>query len=332
MAAFDDTTPGSAVANQLQQILLQKRNQQRQDMMDQLNAQNVQSQMQYRQDQAETNKSYRDAWARQRDALAAEEQDKANRRTQTLANFDNYMQSPAFSQLDPSIQQQFRAARISGDPQELTKVIGNMGAMNKPNPYPGGELYEMDPDSRETNDTGIWLNGVRGDQVKALQRTPRPPASEVTPQPFTRTDIPNDPNDPSKGVHTETRWVAPNQSWEQGRPLAVGGAVRNYREPPPAKLPKGVSDAQWKLYTGARNAWLANPSDAKAEQELKDQANRVISLYPASPEVKQHVKDAFSNPAYRKATSQQLLATATSGSDEDKAAFADLWSQLNGIQ
>lgn len=71
------TTPGSAVADTLQTILANKRATDRQSMLDNLNSQNVQSEIQARGDQADTNRMYRESYAAQRDSLAKEEQQKA---------------------------------------------------------------------------------------------------------------------------------------------------------------------------------------------------------------------------------------------------------------
>lgn len=67
---FNTMTPGSAVADQLQDILTKKRNDARQAMIDEINRKNMESEMSYRAEQAASSKEQREAHAQEYQAAA----------------------------------------------------------------------------------------------------------------------------------------------------------------------------------------------------------------------------------------------------------------------
>lgn len=163
-------TPGSAVADKLQEILTSRRLEARQAMLDQLNTRNVESQMEERKASMDSLAEQRAATAEWRKAQAqgvTDKQGEVQRRRQGISAF---MASPEFSQLDPSIRQQMSLANTTGDDDLLRTIITNMG--HKPGPE-GGEVYTISP-TGEMVDTGGW--DPRGPQYHQLPNIPREPA------------------------------------------------------------------------------------------------------------------------------------------------------------
>lgn len=101
-------TPGSAVADQLQQILTRKREEARTNLLERLNVANVGSEMQYRAEQAASAKEQRQAHARDYEAQAAQRKAESEERALVSKRFSDLQQRLAvepdyLSKMDPTV-------------------------------------------------------------------------------------------------------------------------------------------------------------------------------------------------------------------------------------
>lgn len=131
---FYTITPGSAVADQLQDILARKRSESRQSMLDQIAEQERAKNDQYRQAQLAGLEEQRLGQAQLRQAQTGQIDAEAARKAQhdeAIKNFVNPA-NPDFAKLDPAVQAQMRFAVATGNPQVEDQVLANMG--QKPNP------------------------------------------------------------------------------------------------------------------------------------------------------------------------------------------------------
>lgn len=129
-SSAETMTPGSAVADTLQQILAQRRAEAHSNLMEEIAKQNSDSEAQYRLDQASTNKMYREG-------LVSDRKDKERERQQTesrLGEAAKFATSQLATETDPFMKSMwgYIAANPERSEQFLAQIMARKEAQNKP--------------------------------------------------------------------------------------------------------------------------------------------------------------------------------------------------------
>ena len=280
MAYDPNMTPGSAVADQLQEILARRRADARQQLLDQIGAAQAASEMDYRAKSAASLEESRQASAEQRRAQAAKTTADANelaRRQKAMNDF----QIPADA--DEDIETQFNTAKQLGDWDLFKTVLTNMGNMAKKRS--GGDMFIVHPGGR-LEDTGIW-----NDNGPVFHQLPQPNASG-TPQmkPAGRTEdgslvFTSNRMGPDGMPVLIDQWGSPYT----GKVLPLtGGSKQPGRNVTPAEAAKlailrGKAMKQGTFFGGG-------PKDEDV-QAYNQMLETIISNYPTTPDVRDTVRD-----------------------------------------
>ena len=215
-------TPGDAVAGQLQDILARKRAVARQSMLDQIQQQNMQSEMQYRAEQAASNKEQREAHAQDYLAQQRVRDAQTARENQEDIDYANFMKSPEFAKLDPRIQAGFNLAQHA-DRTQRRQLISDLKPPTSDATVPG-LIYDEDTKSLKPAvgpDGKPWM--TKPGERPLIQ--PRAQQQNYAPVGFTP-----DPNKPGNFLATFFDTKNPNQMVT--RP--VGAIQEDPRHPNPA--------------------------------------------------------------------------------------------------
>lgn len=216
-------TPGSAVADSLQEILMRKKLEARQAMLDSLNEENVRSEMQERTDRADTNKMYRTAYSDQRNANIEKMQREKEDNERIRAGFHKLVSDPSFAQMDPSQQAQFRLADETGDTALARTLMTNMGKVKE-----GGPILINGP--KGLTETSYWNNN--GPQVVNQNYPPVQPADT-----YGETIIATGPDGLNHGF-TYNRRNAKMQELNLPEGYTVKGGLSSLTKPPIEYKPK----------------------------------------------------------------------------------------------
>lgn len=281
MANDQFMTPGSAVADQLQTLLANKRAERQQRLVDSLNVVNSQSNLE---DHALQVKSQADERAAKVADLQAREADR-NKLIQGLSAFDP-------SKLDPEDQQMFKLVQSTGNPDLLKTLI--TGSMNRERKPQGGDVLTVDKDGNVVD------SGVYADYGQHVQQLPQPPqANAANVQQIYKRFVP-DPNHPGQKVE-ETHWLFPGQ--KPSAATLIDGDM--YKGNPPqtkaeagptaadraniAKLKKTAVDKPGFFGFGGSKA---KPGDVAAFNQAVD---TYIGKYPTSQDVRDTVRDVINH-------------------------------------
>jgi hypothetical protein len=318
--SFYTMTPGSAVADQLQDILTRKATEKRQAMLDDLNRRNIESEMSTREDNAATNSAYRQGLTEQHEArigqINATTAENA-RRQAALKNFKIPDDVPL------AVKAQLQLSQQTGDWEGLKEALRTLGQQPKSDTHQGGSIWTMGPNG--PYNTGEWMNP--GDQFHAPLPDRTPEASKV-PQLITM-DMPNDPNRPEAGTHKETRWVKPGQPFEKGVQVGASLAVRNERPSAPPKPPQAARTPSWPLFAQAVDKVLKG--DTRVEGDLNAQAAKIAQEMNIPPHVSEGVLAAFHNAQNRGRKPRAFLdANGQPLSPQENQAAQLLWNTLTG--
>lgn len=173
-------TPGSAVANTLQDIITAREIQKQQAEKDALERAKFSADTQYNTERLAGLAEQRQAVAEMRKATAADLAQKTADRTADQERMNAFMESPEFYQLPDNVQQQLGIAHTTGDKELFRTVLANMG---KPNP-----ADEMTP--------GYYLDEPTGTMKPMLDPTTKQPIKmKKGERPLTRSYPPNAPVD-----------------------------------------------------------------------------------------------------------------------------------------
>ena len=334
------TTPGSAVADTLQAILADKRAEARQIMLDELNRRNTESEMTARQEQADTNKMYREAYKAQRDqniATSKATQDRL-RAVSTWAaaqnpdNDEELKTAFQFIQQDPErgeqLLQAILARKLSNDAKSKKNMVPgyyfdpktqSLKPLMKdlPAPLVGQEPYMVTEGSQPHFETMSGMTGPQGPQ----------------PQPFL---VPEpDPNNPGKFIQV-AHWFGgqfgytPNDKNRMfPTPVPIVGP-RDPNAPPPVtppqdlhrvtgiantKVPGFYDTAALEAYQSALKS--AGPNAAAARASTRS----VLVNSIKDPSVRMDLQQILSHPEGRKKTADELVAAGVLSGTPDHIAM-----------
>jgi hypothetical protein len=170
---------------------------------------------------------------------------------------------------------------------------------------PPRHQYVVDPD-HPNKMIDLGTVGVN-DNVHVLSREPRQPASEVTPQLMTRNDIPVDPNDPTKGVRTESRWLKPGQTWDQGTDIGGHVAKGGGPVPKPDKVKPLYDDKALKNF----QTLMARAGNSESVRKGRESAENAFINLISDSDVKADVKQIREDKGLRMMTPDKLRAAIT---------------------
>lgn len=305
------TTPGSAVAEQLQNILTNRRAMAQQKFMNELQQQNMRSEMAYRQQQARSLETEREARAqeykdfgafRQAEAARAQNQAGADQRmmdrVDDMINNNGQNGNPALS---PDVIKQLWMARLGG-PQAIRQVLGNIGKQDLAT-QKVGHIYEVSPTGKVT-DTGI--ENPNGNIMHQLPQPYPTPATEM----LWMTDhkghnIPY--NVDKRGLKVGAIDVPPEYA-AQGYTWSGMG---NNPTPGPRTPVKGLFDQKaYTAYLGALKAPNASP------QARASAMNDFVSSI-TDPDVQSDVTTILKNPKLRGMSYDDLTNNGILTGDEN---------------
>lgn len=296
-------TPGSAVASTIQDILETKRKESRQAMLDELQRQNVTSEMKTREDQAATNKEYREGLISDRKGKEAD-RNKTQQRFQALSDYAS-QQYPN----DPTENQMWRV--MEQDPERGEQLFATLMSkkLGETDKHPWEPVFHTDR-SGNTWDTGVTApTGAHFTNEPA----PQQPNASTLPSLY-QIERPN-PADPAKPL-TVPMWLTPGQQIEQGKPLSrppvgptqpgqapVVPQVRKGNEPAPtAPKPTTAYNAQaYGMYQAALRSGSPNAAPARLS------ARQAFVNTITDPAVKQDIIQILQHPQLKKMTSDQLI-------------------------
>lgn len=216
-------TPGSAVADSLQEILMRKKLEARQAMLDSLNEENVHSEIQSRADQADTNRMYRTAYTDQRNANIGKIQREADDEKRAREGMHNFVTGPSFAGLDDKLKPQFQLADQTGDTALFKTLLTNMGKGKE-----GGPILINGPHG--LTETSYWNNA--GPQVVNQNYPPVQPADT-----YGETIIATGPDGLNHGF-TYNRRNAKVQELNLPEGYTVKGGLSSLTKPPIEYKPK----------------------------------------------------------------------------------------------
>lgn len=317
MAGQDYTqmTPGFAVANQLQEILANRRADARQAMMDQLTQQQVNSRMDYDRENIESLRESRAASAEQRRSQADERDARVHNESERRAAVDAFRKSPAFGQLPPQYQTMFD---ISGGDENMLRVLAQH-YLTPNKPEPGGEVYQVTPKGIE--DTGRWSE--KGEQFIHLpQEATQPKGPEPTLYQF---DVP-DPNDPTKTI-TESHWLHPGEQPSPG--TLLNGKLRKGNLPTPPRQASVTTgdDKELARLRGLAATGGFGPSD-KNVANYYSFLQTYINKFAASQDVKDAVREI--EQKHPNSSLSEIFGAVSFDNPADKAVFANLMHAVRG--
>jgi hypothetical protein len=274
---FNTMTPGSAVADTLQEILARKRAEARQAMLDDITQKESVANMEYRRENMLGLKEQREATSEQRQALGAKTRFDQQQRVEQDAARKNFLASPDFAQLDPKYQTAIRFAIQSGNNTGVDDIIKQMVT-----PEHKGKLIQHDeatgaftlPDkSPFTGELGQY------DKVVTRNRPPQGPR-DFAPVPFAGTGEDGKPAyfGYFPGSNEFKPATVPDNTKIAGRAPTVPGAGTQ------VKLP--LTPAEVKAYADARGlateptSWGQPPVKEKDRVKFQQYEQSIKSKFP----------------------------------------------------
>lgn len=352
---FNTMTPGSAVADQLQTILATKRANDRQAMLDNLNAENVHSEIAYRDENAKSLADQRESNASNRQAQELTRRASLYNPHQNLAGSDlDFFQKAAPSLIDPAqqgtqplgagdqgpempsspaqfhglpkqlddqrkIAQQEDAKRqlanLPDDASPLQKEMFYRAAYNATAP-----AAVVDPKGDQwvpvLDGDGNTVNWAPSNSIK-LPKEARPPADPPLYQ-YWGTDK----------TSGEKVLVSVDRQGNSKVIKAPEGINIDQRvgEHVPVEKPSRVSNPTWSLYSQAVDKLQRSPGDPRLEADLTTQAGKIAQELGVPPHAAQAVLNEFRNPLNRGRNPRWVPENGST--DADVAKSQELWNIL----
>ena len=329
--------PGAAVADTLQSILANRRASERQVMIDQLSQKKVDADIATAQDNAATNKVYREGQA---ENLLSQKQarESASTRLEALANYAKQQQSD-----DPNINAMW--GMIAADPsrgEQLAQALLSR-EMSKPKMVPG---YSVDAKGKlipMTTPMGLNESGPpapymvkEGTEPSPLHYPPNPsqPNAATATQLFQRNEP--DPTDPKK-TNQVSYWLKPGEMPNE-RNMIPGGVLNKDRNLPVPPRPFQLSAAEKNNLTKLRakaepiSGWFGTtaPKDQDVAAYRQGQMN-IISGYPTTPDVRDTVADVLNSTDDATTPTVDIVERHKDVLPPDELEqFADLLRQVRG--
>lgn len=297
-----DTTPGSAVADTLQNILARKRAESRQQLMDQIQMANMGSEMNYRSAQAEGLKDYHEARADELKALAQKRSEEATHRQKVMDFLDNMLTNLP-KDADPNVVKQLQLARATGDTTSINDIIKNL----KPTKAQGGFIWTMDKNGNPYN---------TGKQMGAGDTFHYEPKIQFPPQPHQPSLVFGKDKKTGQQLVFEADPVNHKFIPYQMPTGDIDFEGRTIPKESPDKFGK-VTPQTKSAYLTLRQSWLKDPSNANVNDMFTKAGQQFINEYGASPDVTSVVSNAWGNPKARTLTPEQFQQKL---SDAEKAS------------
>jgi hypothetical protein len=309
-------TPGSEVADQLQNILARKRNEARQSMLDDLSRRQAESQMNYQQENIESLKSQRTSEAALRDQQVKD----AAAKTKAAQDRMAAIKAIDVTKLPAELQAVWPVISASEDPSVISNALGKYMTPDKV-----GKAYMLDEATKKyyTPNGQQYTGDINSyDKVTPIPRPPVGPASLNTPQLF---QVP-DPEHPGQFI---SHWLRPGeQPNEHNR---VNTTLRKGNEPPPVK-PVQLSPSDLQNLAKARelatdipgNSFLGihyggSTADAAAKARYDTMLSGMLAKYQSSPEVLHMIQ----SEAAKSGVSPDVSDTLTAVMQEDPSVSND---------
>lgn len=323
--------PGASVANTLQAILAQRRQQRQEELVNQISQQranteqqNVESEIQNRQDVAATNKAYREG-------LIADREDKANERQRDQ---DRLNSIAAYAQTQhPEDQVEDQMWRIiEHDPnryEQLSQAILTRREQAAKAKKAGGEVYTFD-NKGNLNDTGIWdESGAKylhqGNEAQGAGSAQNNTVSDwVNYEP----DLASDPS--GQTLHEVHYAMTPSQYQQYGfsnpafRTKGQGGPGSGHKgnEPQPKPTPPILDPADsGKLATLRGKAvetpgtfYGTNPAPPEAQAAYEQELQNVLGRARVTPDVRETARAILAHFGHTPFDIDQVVETQTSDS------------------
>jgi hypothetical protein len=333
MGRYDFVSPGAAAGQGLDEVLVRNRLEARQKLLDDLQRQQVESNMAYRQAEAASQAEYQHGRAVREQAEADKLADEKTNRANYLTGMQDYMAGPEYAKLDPHVQQAIKLAHISGDEATLK---GIMGSLSKPQtPMVPGMVFDQEQGT---------ISPMIGPDKKPYM------VKEGT-QPYNRVRPPREPAVP------KSTYAAPGLTTDKGQlitvidgiPYAVNPATGKNEvytgkvgaKPSSAGTKKGAipfaafKDVTAKTAKATEGVHWWNPSAKPGDIAAKNSAiQAAVATYPTTQDVRDTAMDIMFNPKTDpNLTTEELIQRHINPEDwENPDDLNDLRNLLNGLR
>lgn len=319
---------GYNVGNTLESILTQQRNDKRQAMIDDINRQNIQSEIGARNEQADAARVYKESIAAKNAQDLQDRKDNSARRQRfgdalkgisaqtvpppnpltgpidpndTTGDQTGASQAPVplIGQTAPGTAQALQLLQALGpdDPKSDTLLQTIISGMSKPKTgttRTGGYIWTSDRNGNPVN-TGQWMEGVNGDQYHEKPAPQQPSAANVKQLYYIDEPSPTNPKQMVKVAH----WLYPG---EQPSPQNV------MKNAPPAGVHRGnLSGKPIALYDQkVLNGFQNSLRTAGSLHEQLTKVNGFIATI-SDPDVKKDVGDIINDPDLQGVPFEELV-------------------------
>lgn len=321
----------TSVPDALQGILARKRAEQHQNLVDQLQAANVQSEIQNRAEQTAASRELRKATADEREANARLRQDKIDSHNRFRTQFAAFQKSPEFQQLPAHFRNAVNLGGMSDDDDILKNLISSYTAGQKyENP---GHAYAIDPTTKRMVDAASGANVAPGttlgpnDKVVELSRPQRDPADHW---------IDDGPEEDEQGRKTGNRL---EHNGLTGEYRVVKGIRIGAKGPGKTPIPISAAEAS-KLATLRGKAtpksnslmgfsWSSKPNDQDVAA-YNQMLETTLSKYPTSPDVRDTVRDVLAHEKDDTPNDEIIKRHSSVFNPQELEQFSDLLHIVRG--
>lgn len=249
-------------------------------------------------------------------------------RQQTIQSLQDLTKDPSFAN-NPNLVAELKLATALPQYNPEGAVERIMTARNAQKP---GRAISLDEATGKWKDSAgnIVTDANANDKVERIPRAANIPAGDT---PFISGTI----EDPITHIKTPSTFrVSPAMIGKDGlvrypagfTPEGKLGSAPRAPQVKPAK----VDDRDWALYLNAKSAALRAPDDAKTEDLLNSQANKVINTSTNDPAVRAFISKAWTYKQARSVPADVLMSKMKEGStpltDPQKQEITQIWNQL----
>lgn len=320
MGRYDFVSPGAMAGQGLLETLTKNRLENRQRMLDELQQQNIQSEISNRQSQAASAAEERSAMAEWRKSQAADNADKKAQRERSRTGFHNFVtQHP---EIDGKTKQMLDLADQTGDDDLYKTIVSRVMTPDKSSSDEWMPVYDYNG-----HPTGDWA-------PKGAHFTQRPPAEPRTPREPSSV-AGRDEHGHGVILQDGNLWVTePGGKREPytGPLDAKASATGSKTAYTPQEMAK-AADLRAKATPTPGRVYGTNQPDPKNVAAWEQFREGVINRHQASPDVNDTIRDIL-NTEGPEVTNDEILAKDLSNFDnpKDQNDFKDLLYFLRGGQ